>query len=67
MLTRLLLAAALLVTQPTPTRLLFIGKVLSSEPIGLEEVDEGFWKVYFFNHLLARFDERNRKLIEAPV
>jgi putative transposase len=48
-------------------RLLFIGKVLSSEPIGLEEVDEGFWKVYFFNHLLARFDERNRKLIEAPV
>jgi putative transposase len=43
-------------------REIFLSEVLSSETIALEEVDDGAWSVYFFDHLLARFDERTFKL-----
>jgi len=46
-------------------KFLFIGKVLSEEVLGLEEVEDGLWSVYFFQHLLARLDERQGKLIEV--
>jgi transposase InsO family protein len=48
-------------------RLHFIGSVLMDETVGLEEVDDGLWYLYFYNHLLARFDERTGKLIEVPL
>jgi transposase InsO family protein len=37
---------------------IFLSEVLASEWIGLEETDNGIWSVYFFDRLLARFDER---------
>lgn len=44
---------------------LFISQVLNEEPVGLEEVDDGIWSVYFGPVLLGRFDERELKLYGA--
>jgi transposase InsO family protein len=41
---------------------LFVSEVLGREPVGLEEVDDGIWSLYFGPLLLARFDERERRL-----
>lgn len=46
---------------------LFLGSVFAGELIGLEEVEDGVWSVYFAHHLLARLDERVQRLIEVPV
>jgi transposase InsO family protein len=40
------------------TRLLYIATALRAQPIGLEEVDDGIWSVYFCDVLLGRLDER---------
>jgi hypothetical protein len=40
-------------------RLLFISHALDPHTIGLEEVDDGIWSIYFCDVLLARFDERD--------
>lgn len=40
-------------------RLLFIANSLKQQVIGLEEVDDGVWSIYFCNVLLARVDERD--------
>jgi len=39
-------------------KLLFIAHPLCQREIGLEEVDDGIWSIYFNRVLLARFDER---------
>jgi len=41
---------------------LFLSEVLAGESVGLEEVDDGIWSLHFSGQLLARFDERDRKL-----
>ena len=41
---------------------LFLSQALSGERVGLEESEDGVWSVYFGPVLLARFDERERKL-----
>ena len=41
---------------------LLISAALKQHWIGLEEIDDGIWAVYFYDVLLARFDERDRKL-----
>lgn len=47
---------------------LFVSQVLSGEPVGLEEVDDGIWSLHFSSLLLARFDERDRSLnAEEPA
>lgn len=43
-------------------RMLFVSEVLGREPVGLEEVDDGIWSLHFGPLLLARFDERQRRL-----
>ena len=43
-------------------RQLFISQALRHEWIGLEEVADGVWSVYFYDMLLARLDERTWKL-----
>ncbi|MCP4308963.1 MAG: transposase family protein, partial [bacterium] len=43
-------------------QLLFISEVLTGEPVGLEEIDDGIWSLCFGPLLLARFDERDRRL-----
>ena len=40
-------------------RLLFIATSLKQQVLGLEEVDDGVWSIYFCNVLLARIDERD--------
>lgn len=40
-------------------RLLFIANALKQNHIGLDEVDDGVWSIYFSNVLLARLDERD--------
>jgi hypothetical protein len=34
---------------------------LNGELVGLEEIDDGTWSLYYGSVLLARFDERERK------
>jgi putative transposase len=41
---------------------LFLSQALSGERVGLEETADGVWTVYFGTLLLARFDEKERKL-----
>jgi transposase InsO family protein len=36
----------------------FVGKVLAGQLIGLEPIDDGQWKLWFFQYPLAIFDER---------
>ena len=43
-------------------RLLHLTEVLAGEDVGLEEVDEGIWIIYFVTVRVARFDERTRTL-----
>jgi transposase InsO family protein len=46
---------------------LFIGSVFARELLGLEEIENGVWSVYFVHQLLGRLDERLGRLIEMPV
>jgi hypothetical protein len=40
----------------------FLSNALRHYPIGLEEVDDGVWSIYFCHVLLARVDERSGTL-----
>src|SRR5262245_24470698 len=40
-------------------RLLFIANALKPHPVGLEEIDDGRWSLYFCRVLLGRIDERD--------
>jgi transposase InsO family protein len=40
-------------------RLLFIANALKQNHIGLDEVEDGVWSIYFSNTLIARLDERD--------
>jgi putative transposase len=40
-------------------RVLFIANALIHHPIGLEEVEDGVWSIYFCRVLLGRLDERD--------
>ena len=41
---------------------IFTSKTLSGEYVGLEEIDDGIWSLYYGSVLLARFDEREMRL-----
>lgn len=43
-------------------RLVFIANALKQHHIGLEEVDDGIWSIYFGRVLLARLDERDFRI-----
>jgi hypothetical protein len=45
------------------TQTLFLSSTLARECIGIEEIDDGVWNLYFYNTLLARYDERTRIII----
>lgn len=36
----------------------FLSEVLAGQPVGLVEVDDGIWALYFAQQLLSQFDER---------
>ena len=40
---------------------IFTSKTLCGEHVGLEEIDDGIWSVYYGPVLLARFDEREMR------
>ena len=46
---------------------LFVGGVFAGETVGLEEIEDGVWSLYFASHLLARWDGQVGTLIEFPV
>jgi len=42
----------------------FLSAALAQHDIGLEEIEDGVWSIYFYDTLLARLDER-KDLISA--
>ena len=40
-------------------RLLYLANAMVDQPIGLEEIDDGEWRIWFNGILLATFDERD--------
>jgi hypothetical protein len=43
-------------------REIFLSSVLAGEQIGLDEVDDGVWSIYFYQRMLGRLDERTGKI-----
>lgn len=43
-------------------RPVFVSETLTGEYVGLEEIEDGIWSVYFYDVLLGRIDERDYKL-----
>jgi len=43
---------------------LFLSEVLIGHRVGLEEIADGVWSVYFYDLLLARLDERTWKFVD---
>jgi putative transposase len=43
-------------------KLLFISNALKQQFIGLEEIDDGIWSIYFNTVLLGRVDEREMRI-----
>ena len=46
-------------------RLYFLSNALKQLPVGLEEVSDGVWSVFFCHVLLARLDECTHTLIRG--
>jgi transposase InsO family protein len=46
---------------------LYVGLAFVRETLGLEEVADGLWSMYFAHHMLARWDARSNQLIPLPV
>ncbi len=44
-------------------QLLYISQVLAKEPIGLKQVDEVRWEIYFSTHLLGIYDACKKKIM----
>lgn len=40
-------------------RLVYLASPLVHQQIGLEETDDGIWRIHFYSTLLATFDERD--------
>jgi hypothetical protein len=45
-------------------RLVYLANALDNYQVGLEEIDDGIWSIYFDTVLLARFDERDGMIRE---
>jgi len=45
----------------------FVGRALSREAIGLEPIDDGVWRVWFYAYPLGRFDERKGKITKLET
>jgi putative transposase len=44
-----------------------VSSVLAQEHVGLEEIDDGIWALYFADYLLARLNERTHRLEELAT
>jgi putative transposase len=43
-------------------RKIFVSELLDGETVGLEEIEDGIWSVYFYELLLGRLDERDYRI-----
>jgi transposase InsO family protein len=41
----------------------FISKLLANYPIGLKEVDDGYWQIYFSFHPIGHLDIRKKRIV----
>ena len=48
------------------SKLVYVSHMLKGEPVGLEQVDDGIWNVYFGPVTLGRFDETDIKGKTVP-
>lgn len=48
-------------------RSVFVSRALQGEYIGLEEIDDGIWSIWFISHLLGRIDLRTMKITYLRV
>jgi putative transposase len=46
--------------------LLYLGQAFGRETVGLEEIDDGVWNLFFGTYLLGRLDEPLKRIIEVP-
>ena len=44
-----------------------VSSVLAEEYVGLEEIDDGTWAVYFANYLIGRLNERTHRIEELAA
>ena len=47
-------------------KMVYVSHLLKGERVGLEQVDDGVWNVYFGPVTLGRFDERDIKGKTVP-
>ncbi len=45
----------------------FLSQALNGEYIGLEEVEDGFWNILYYDTLLGRFDQQHKTITGAPA
>lgn len=45
---------------------LYLGQAFGGETVGLEEIDDGVWNLFFGTYLLGRLDEQLGRIIEIP-
>ena len=45
----------------------FLSQALNGEHIGLEQVHDGIWNILYYDTLLGRFDEPNKRITGAPA
>ena len=43
--------------------MIYVTNVLIGQRVGLEEIEDGIWSIYYYSTLLARYDERKQKVI----
>jgi putative transposase len=46
---------------------IFLSSTLAAETIGLEEVDDGIWAVYFYDRLIGKLDQRTARVSPADA
>ena len=48
-------------------RTVFLSEALVGEAVGLEEVDDGVWTIYFGSVVIGRYDERQRRVLRIAA
>jgi transposase InsO family protein len=45
----------------------FLSQALNGETIGLEQIDDALWNILYYDTLLGRYDEHNRRITGVPA
>ena len=49
------------------TKQQFLSQALNGHYIGLEQVNDGIWNILYYDTLLGRFDEPNKRISGPPA